>query len=483
MIEINNVSFSYGESVEGNFIKNLSISIPKGQVVVLCGESGCGKTTVTRLINGLIPNFFKGNLSGSVTVDGVDITKKPLYEIAENTGSVFQNPRSQFFNVDTDSELSFALENLGFPKEEIVARVDTTVRDFKIERLLGKSLFKLSGGEKQIIACASVSVTTPDIIILDEPSSNLDTRHIAILKDIIKNWKEQGKTVVISEHRLYYLADIADRFICLDKGSVLFDLPKNELEKHDNENLNKMGLRTLNPFKLTYVGSEIETKNTLILKDFIFSYKNEEKCLNIKELIVPKGEVIGIIGTNGTAKSTFGRSICGLEKVGTLIDGTHTLSHKDRLKSCYMVMQDVNHQLFTETVSDELAISMAEHNEENILTILDSLSLSKHKDRHPMSLSGGEKQRVAIATAIAADREYIIFDEPTSGLDFKHMGEVAECINSLKQAGKTVFVITHDIELIYQCCNHIIHIENGQVANQFNINNETFKDLIELFSV
>ena len=483
MIEINNVSFSYGEGAKSSFIQNLNISIPKGQVVVLCGESGCGKTTVARLINGLIPNFFKGNLSGSVTVDGVDITKKPLYEIAENTGSVFQNPRSQFFNVDTDSELSFALENLGYPKEEILKRVDATVRNFQIERLMGKSLFKLSGGEKQMIACASVSVHTPNIIVLDEPSSNLDTSHIAILKDIIKNWKEQGKTVVISEHRLYYLADIADRFICLEQGSILFDLSQKELEKYENKTLNKMGLRTLNPFKLIYENPQIKTNETLVLKDFIFSYKAQKRCLDIKELAVPKGGVIGIIGTNGTAKSTFGRCLCGLEKVGTLIDGTHTLSYKDRLKSCYMVMQDVNHQLFTESVSDELAISMAEYNEEDILSVLDNLSLSKHKDKHPMALSGGEKQRVAIATALVSNREYIIFDEPTSGLDFKHMREVAERINVLKKAGKTVFVITHDIELIYQCCNHIIHIENGEVAKQFNINNETFKNLIELFSI
>lgn len=218
MIEIENVSFYYQGNEQMGAINHLSLSIPKGQVVVLCGESGCGKTTVTRLMNGLIPYFYKGDLTGAVRVNGRDITKMPLYEIAENTGSVFQNPRSQFFNVDTDSELSFACENLGYPKDEIVARVRETVKDFKIERLLGKSLFHLSGGEKQMIACASVCVTAPDVMILDEPSSNLDVRHISILAKIIQKWKAQGKTVIISEHRLYYLTHIADRFVCLAKG-------------------------------------------------------------------------------------------------------------------------------------------------------------------------------------------------------------------------------------------------------------------------
>ena len=188
MIEIENVSFYYQGNEQMGAVNHLSLSIPKGQVVVLCGESGCGKTTVTRLMNGLIPNFYKGDLTGTVRVNGRDITKMPLYEIAENTGSVFQNPRSQFFNVDTDSELSFACENLGYPKDEIAARVRETVKDFKIERLLGKSLFHLSGGEKQMIACASVCVTAPDVMILDEPSSNLDVRHISILAKIIQKW-------------------------------------------------------------------------------------------------------------------------------------------------------------------------------------------------------------------------------------------------------------------------------------------------------
>ena len=270
MIEIENVSFYYQGNEQMGAVNHLSLSIPKGQVVVLCGESGCGKTTVTRLMNGLIPNFYKGDLTGAVRVNGRDITKMPLYEIAENTGSVFQNPRSQFFNVDTDSELSFACENLGYPKDEIVARVRETVKDFKIERLLGKSLFHLSGGEKQMIACASVCVTAPDVMILDEPSSNLDVRHISILAKIIQKWKAQGKTVIISEHRLYYLTHIAGRFVCLAKGKKVFDLSADELRKQDTEKLSALGLRTLDICSLEPEPADLEDKQPLCFEKFRF---------------------------------------------------------------------------------------------------------------------------------------------------------------------------------------------------------------------
>lgn len=483
MIEIKNVSFSYQGNSESSAVKNFSISIPKGQALVLCGESGCGKTTITRLMNGLIPNFFKGDLTGEIEVNGADITKMPLYEIAENTGSVFQNPRSQFFNVDTDSELSFACENLGYPKEEITKRVKDTVEHFRIQELLGKSLFHLSGGEKQTIACASVSVITPDIIILDEPSSNLDTKHIAMLKEIIKDWKSQGKNVIISEHRLYYLTDIADRFVCLEKGKKVFDLPAGELLKLEAGKLGKLGLRALKLDSLKQNNVKLESNQELILKDFVFSYRHQKKCLKIEELHIPKNEIIAIIGNNGSAKTTFGRCICGIEKAGTMNDGGKALSYKDRIKKCYMVMQDVNHQLFTESVKEELLIGMKEPDEKKALEILSQLSLSKLEQRHPMSLSGGEKQRVAIATALASDREYILLDEPTSGLDYRHMEEAAWCLQQLKRLGKTVFVITHDIELIYCCCSYILHIEDGEAINQYAIDETTNHALKEFFMV
>lgn len=212
MIELKDVSFTYsGDNKAG--VKNINLNIFKGEFIVLCGESGCGKTTITRLINGLIPNFYEGQISGNVRINGEEISKQPLYNTARIVGSVFQNPRSQFFNVDTTSEIAFGLENFGLPEYEIEKRIENTVNNFQIEKLLGKSIFHLSGGEKQKIACASVSAMEPEILVMDEPSSNLDISSIMELREILKSWKKQGKTIIISEHRLFYMRGLADRFI------------------------------------------------------------------------------------------------------------------------------------------------------------------------------------------------------------------------------------------------------------------------------
>ena len=188
MIELQNVSFSYpGDACGG--LKNISLTIPDGQFVLLCGRSGCGKTTLTRLVNGLIPQFFAGELTGRVLLDGEDVSALPMYRIAEKAGSVFQNPRTQFFNVDTDSEIAFGMENEAVAQEKLRPRVDETARALHIEPLLGRSIFALSGGEKQKIAFASVYAMEPEIYLLDEPSSNLDMTAIAELTEHLRHQK------------------------------------------------------------------------------------------------------------------------------------------------------------------------------------------------------------------------------------------------------------------------------------------------------
>lgn len=471
MIKIDHISFSYGEENENTGgVRDIDLNIEDGQFVVLCGESGCGKTTITRLINGLIPHYYEGQMAGEVWVNGEKVSKQPLYDTAAVVGSVFQNPRSQFFNVDTTSEITFGCENLGQPEKDIRERFAKTVRDFRLEKLMDRNIFHLSGGEKQKIACAGVSIMEPDVLVMDEPSSNLDAASILDLRKILAFWKSQGKTIIVSEHRLYYLRGLADRFIYLAEGQVSRDYSAAEFEQLTEQQRSNMGLRTFALERLLPPVLPQQEKTALALHNFRFAYKNEPETLHIMDCEIPTNRIVGIIGNNGAGKSTFSRCFCGLEKrCGEIVWNGRKYRPKDRLSTCYMVMQEVNHQLFTESVLDEVLISMEEENQERAEEILNRLDLLAFKDRHPMSLSGGQKQRVAIASAIASKRSILFFDEPTSGLDYKHMKEVANVLRQVRDTGITVYVITHDLELILDCCTDIVHFENGSIIDQFQM--------------
>lgn len=469
MIEIKNVSFQYGQGSAGGQLKDVNLSIGKGEVVLLCGESGCGKTTLTRLINGLIPHYYEGELEGEVLVGGRNVAQSSLYDLAGTVGSVFQNPRTQFFTVDTTSEIAFGCENLGMEPPEIMGRISRTTKELNIEKLLHRSLFALSGGEKQKIACASVSAMEPDIMVLDEPSSNLDIAAIGELKKVLAQWKKKGKTIVIAEHRLYYLMEIADRVLYLENGRIRENFSIEEFRKKSVEELRNMGLRSRDVSDFSGQTKLPKESGQIYIRDFGVCYDGE-KVLDIRELAIPKGAVVGVVGNNGAGKTTFANCLCGLSKKATgklLLEG-EAYGTKRRTGLCYLVMQDVNHQLFTESVQEEILLSLKEKNEEKAILqaeeIMKSLNISEHKDAHPMALSGGQKQRTAIAGAVASNKQVIVFDEPTSGLDYRHMKEVAVNLKKLSDMGKTLFVITHDPELIGECCNYFIFIENGKVS-------------------
>lgn len=461
MIELEKVSFRH-ENADVPSLKNVSLTIADGECVLLCGESGSGKTTITRLINGLIPHFYEGELEGFAMVNGLNVTEAELYETAKLVGSVFQNPRSQFFCVDTTSELAFGCENMGMPENEVHARVDAAAKELKIENLLGRSIFELSGGEKQRIACASVSALRPQVMVLDEPTSNLDLQTIEELKQILLAWKTEGKTIVIAEHRLSWLKEICDRVICMKDGEIAFDIPMAEFASYSTQQLHEMGLRSMNSEDMP-LSSTLPTNDTLELLNFCFSYDGIP-VLNIPKLSLPVGGIIAVVGNNGAGKSTFSRCLCGLEKKfkGEVRFNGQVWKKRQLLKNCYMVMQDVNHQLFCETVEEEVQLGMRSEKAEEVDRVLKQLDLFDLRDRHPMSLSGGQKQRVAIASAILAGKEILIFDEPTSGLDFKHMKRTAELFASLK-GKQTVLIVTHDPELIQRCCGYQIHLKSGQV--------------------
>ena len=482
IIQISNVSFQYENSEKGA-LHDVSLTVEPGECILLCGESGCGKTTITRLLNGLIPHFYEGTLNGMVEVCGLKIQEEELYTIAEKVGSVFQNPRSQFFCLDTTSEVAFGCENMGLSEDEIKQRIAKVTRELKMENLMGRNIFKLSGGEKQRVACASVSAMQPEIFVLDEPTSNMDLDAIEELKKTLLFWKKQGKTIVIAEHRLYWLKYICDRVIYMEEGHIVSDLPMKTFVTFSEDRIKAMGLRGLSLSQPEFPEKPEKSEKTITFKNYHFNYEKEE-VLHMSDVTVPAESIIAVTGHNGAGKSTFLRCLCGLEKKfkgHTVLDDAN-LSGRQMLKNCYMVMQDVNHQLFCETVEEEIQLGMAEEKADKVSDLLRELDLAGFRERHPMSLSGGQKQRVAIASAVLAEKSVLIFDEPTSGLDYKHMRQTAGLFQRLKERKKTMFIITHDPELIVMCCTHVLHIEHGEVQEFYPLTREHCGQFMEQFS-
>ena len=452
-------------------IEKLDFSARAGEFIVLTGSSGCGKTTVCRLINGLIPHYFEGDLQGKVLLIDQNIAAQPIYETARTVGSVFQNPRSQFFNVDTTSELAFAAENQGREASRIRQDISKTSELLGLGPLLGRSMFALSGGEKQKIACGSVAVADTDVVVLDEPSSNLDMDGIEELKKTLLLWKEQGKTVIIAEHRLFFLRELADRVLIFENGRIKHELTAQEFAGLSEEASAAMGIRSVHLIEIrAHRNCNSMDGHTIRIEHMEYSYPDRLHGIHIPDLILPQNKIIAITGHNGAGKSTFARTLCGLNKraKGVVhLDGKPIPVSK-MLQNCYMIMQDVNHQLFTESVLEEVLLSVPislpdDVREERAREALRLLDMESFADIHPMALSGGQKQRVAVASGIASEKEIILMDEPTSGLDYVHMKQVAEVLQMLKRSGKTVLVITHDFELIACCADHVLHLESGKV--------------------
>lgn len=494
MIELKDVSYVYhlsdtdGNRIINPVISHLSMTIPGGEFVVLTGSSGCGKTTLCRMINGLVPHYFEGELKGKILVDGEEVSSQPIYQTAKKVGSVFQNPRSQFFNVDTTSELAFTAENQGRNPESILHDIKDVTKKLNIETLLDRSMFQLSGGEKQKIACGSVAVADQPVIVLDEPTSNLDMEAIKDLEIILEKWKKAGKTIVIAEHRLFFLRNLADRVFVLEDGALKHELTGKQFRELQIEEMEDMGLRTDSLSKVMLKNTAQKSDTYIKIHNVKFTYSDKIHGIDIPEANIPANRVIGIIGHNGAGKSTFAKTLCDLNRKakGNVTIKDETILAKKMSEHCYMIAQDVNHMLFTESVLDEILLSIpddisAKEQIEKATNTLRHLDMEEGKELHPMSLSGGQKQRVAIASGLVSNKNILFLDEPTSGLDYAHMVQTANVLKHAKEQGKTVFVITHDLELLSLSADYILHIENGKIKDCYLLDDEGYIKLRNFF--
>lgn len=460
MISLKNVSFQYEGSTAGQ-LKNINFHIGKGECVLLCGRSGCGKTTILRLINGLIPDYFDGKLDGQILYQGKNISEMEMYERAKFAGSVFQNPRTQFFNVDTDSEIAFGMENLGLSREIMLQRMQEVTEKLHLENLRKRSIFELSGGEKQRIAFASVYAMNPEVYLLDEPSSNLDEKSVEELREQLRVIKEEGKSILISEHRIYYLMDIADRIIYLDHGEIKAEFTREEFWELTDKKRMEMGLRTIKKERIQIpvcrdVSSDIQQ---LALQEVSLKRKKELLQSNLT-FSLTKGSILGVIGENGVGKTTFLRTICGLhrEYEGQIFIQQKPATRKMLIQQSYMVMQDVNYELFADSVENECCMGIKKIEEGFVEKTLQELSLEQFQKRHPNTLSGGQKQRVAIAVSRICGKKVLAFDEPTSGLDYDSMMQVAKLIKKIAK-NAAIILVTHDVEFLNTVCTEIVELK------------------------
>ena len=486
MIMLNNISYITNSNEK--LLDNINLDIKRGEFVVITGKSGSGKTTLGSVINGLISHNCEGTLTGEVYIDGENINNLKLSQIGNYIGTVFQDPRSQFFMSDSYNEVTFGLCNMCLNGDEIKQRVKNSLQIFGIEHLKEKSIFKLSNGEKQKVAIASCYAMEPAVYLLDEPTANLDIQSIFDLRDILRELKKAGKTIIVLEHRLFYLTELLDRVIVLNAGKIVGEYSSKYLMDIQKEHKN---IRSLYLNDLEVVNQNepnIEEIPILEVKNLSYFHSKKENIGILKDISITVfgNEIVGIIGENGVGKTTFGRLCTGLlkEKNGSIFIQGKKYSYKKRLGKVYFVMQDSDFQLFAVSAKEELDIgkSNVKLTDEEKNRILSKFGILDFEDRHPMTLSRGQKQRLTIATAVSSESKVIFFDEPTSGLDKNSMDLVSKSILEISATDKALLVISHDYEFLLSVCNRIVYFQNGRIEDDFKLNNDTKQKLWELLS-
>ena len=436
-------------AMSGGCVDDVSLSVASGRCIVLCGRSGEGKSTILRMVNGLAGTFFPGDLTGVVEVCGTDVRQLDPRERTERIGVVMQDPRSQFFMGTVGDEIAFSAENLGVAPAEIVRRVRVVAETCGVEGLLDEKLSELSSGQKQRVALAAAIVCDPAVLVLDEPTSNLDAQGADALVCVLAKLKRRGAAVVVSEHRLHQLLSVADEYACLRAGRVVKRWSANEFARLRQADAEAYGLRHLDmAASATGSGGVAPAAGGWRVEGLAYRYPSTKRGIRDFDASFPCGAVTVIEGPNGAGKTTLSKVLCGAvrEQAGRVTFDGRFVPCRERRRRSYFVMQDADYQLYAGSVADEVVLGRAVDDalKARAWEALEAFGLADLADRHPASLSGGQKQRVTLAAAYCSDADLVVLDEPTSGLDGYGVAQVAAWCQQLARAGKTVVVVTHD---------------------------------------
>ena len=388
--------------------------------------------------------------------------------------SVFQDPRSQFFTLSSSTEIAFGLENFGFTHKEIVQRVNAAFHHFHLEHLKDRNVFELSSGERQLVAILAAWAVDTDIYLLDEPTANLDFKAIEKLQGLLRQLKEQGKTLLISEHRLYYLHDLADAYWHMDHGEIVKKYTREKMNTHSLDEQHALGLRTTNLQQLRGEARPPLPSSTVHhfhADRLSFAYKKQgPTIINDLSFAAQTGEIVGLVGHNGCGKTTFGKLCTGLlsPTSGTFTLDGQPLHKKALIANSIFIMQEAEFQFFTNSVMNECYYqqTITDEKKQEIKRLLTLCDMWHCRHQHPFSLSGGQMQKLVLLLAYLSPKPIVVLDEPTAGLDYNSLLCCTQLITEMAQT-KLVLIISHDLELIAKVCTRCVSIEQGHVESTF----------------
>ncbi|MBI4282902.1 MAG: ABC transporter ATP-binding protein [Chloroflexi bacterium] len=513
MIKLSNFTFYYTDA-EKPALKDVNLEVQDGEFVLVTGPSGGGKSTFCRCLNGLVPHFYGGRLSGQVELQGLDTRNHTPREMATKVGMVFQDPENQFVAMDVEREIAFGLENLALPKNLLAKRIEESLDTLNISHLRHRTVHELSGGEKQKVAIASVLALHPDILVLDEPTSELDPRSAEEVLSILERLNDElGITIVLVEHRLDRVVQYADRLVVIDQGRVVANGDVRKVLNNRYSELVEIGVGVPSIVRLAHElkkkgfsvnGVPLSVKEARAILGEIWHQARIQKidgekkdrgegnpviqtkklwhvypegpaALRNIDLKIHEGEFVAIIGRNASGKTTLVKHLNGLLQPtrGTVtVDGNETrmATVADLARMVGFVFQNPNDHLFADTVEEEIAFALKNRGASRevigakVDEMLERFRITEYRKEYPRSLSGGERQRVAMASVLVTEPDILVMDEPTRGMDYKLKSELMGFLRRYTRQGKTVILITHDIETVAEYADRVILLSEGQIV-------------------